>query len=1202
MRALREVVYDDTGLERERRSLQMALDIASRPAFCYPDSTMRREWVTLRNSLHLALCPSGSMSGRSHDEDGDRPAVDAYLQEEGLPVWSDCCYEDVTPSGVEINVSGAEVDNRHAQRDAPRVDTDRQPIYSSVVRKEFACTMDNSCVLMQRDESICQANRCSQQTEEGGKRVPMSRSLSSGAIQHTERHGEPFLQHNIRVDSICLPARVECVCTEPERECPLVEPGGHLWYKQTEKREWQNNYSEEPQHPREEIDCASTCNECRTKKRDFSVVPTMCPHACQKDAHADICLSRKYIELRENQTEGRCQPAENYSHRDQFNTDNITNKTHCIDNEFQRTEKARPHPESAYEHAFSECKRSWSDGENSHDYQTNGPADQRLQSDGLWTGNKSGRIKQDNEQAEQYNIQSSGAGHRMTDQMDINMPASSVTGRNPLLSEDSESDPWKYDSQPCMPFHLRPHKNCSSTTGSTISVDGHLEEESQPRFAGYMETTNCYPVECNSTERMDAGHIRYPNRSTPTHDDSLQTELPCQPDDIIRSFAHTDMRQPESGFTHLTEESARPGTSNNVRAKVDFQTTGTGWLPTNSVNSTAEIDIPKSQIENTTIEPPDCHDKRKFCQRKDVNFVVKNNQHSLAYQSKTEEEPRRMSAKGVCEDADETHPEFGQDGTTKSSAASRDLQRLTSINENRTPMLPIRTTDEVYRSLAAKYLPIADMEYAQEDMGMECGQSSQNYVCVGTSPIACPGASNQTETEFQRGMSACQMTHAEYPQPELDRHATNIDCSRAHTHWSWLNAKYVRENIEYLYEETNLKQNKLDSSLVDPAETRGEDVEQSLTGIEHGQTTTQCPRTYVGDLVSERGGTSTQETSASRHHETAREDMGKGMVAEKGQRESRLPHTQCLILECGVIQALPPPRADNTPTGHTSDQLNSQVPGIVNDCDCRRVRCLICNQIQKVRAYVSEEDSIECLVAPDYGCSPRSAAPPLSHRSQFPNTEATSRMHTYEPSRLAPEHTVTSDDPWLPPSIVPLCNHTGSAGIAGVECTNREVVRTSTDTCDNTHREDGSCIRDDGAARVVTALTGVSGVAVKRQQVESNKPLKEKPAKRSRRPAKKRRYPDVFHSYAKTALCSESALRADDAVVDKNASSSSLHGHQTAGTSSVAPPNARVPHGYARKFKLRIRLFSGRRLRRLEARRRREEKYHNLIAHSPDSN
>ena len=1202
MRALREVVYDDTGLERERRSLQMALDIASRPAFCYPDSTMRREWVTLRNSLHLALCPSGSMSGRSHDDGSDRPTTDTYLQEEGLPVWSDCCYEDVTPSGVEINVSGAEVDNRHAQRDAPRVDTDRQPIYSSVVRKEFACTMDNSCVLMQRDESICQANRCSQQTEEGGTHVPMHRSLSSGAIQHTERHGEPFLQHNIRVDPICLPVRAEGVGTEPERECSLVEPGGHLWYKQTETREWQNTYSEETQHPREEIDCASTCNECRTKKRDFSVVPTMCPHERQ---HADTCLPRKDIELKGNQTEGRCQPAEDYSHRDPFNRENMTNKSPCTENEFRRNEKARPHPESAFGHAFSECKRSWSDGENSHDYQTNGPADQPLRSDGLWTENMSGQIKQDTEQAEHYHLQSNGAGHRMTDHLEGNVSPPTVIRQNPLLSEDSESDPWKYDLQPYVPFHLRPHKNCSSTTGSTISVDVHLEEESHSRFAGYMDTTNCYPIECNSTARMDAGHVRYPNRSTLTHDDRLQTELPCQSNDIIHSFAHTDMRQPESGFTHVTEESARKGASNNVRAKVDLKKSNTGWRPTDAVHSTAEIDVLNSNMENTAIGPHYGHGSRKCSQQEDVNFVVKNTHNSLARQPNPEEKLWRMSAKYVCEDEDETHPDIGQSSIIKSPGTShrRDLRRLTSTDENQKPMLPISTTDEVYRSLAEQDLSIADIDYAREDMDIGRGESSQNSVSVVTSPIACPGAYKRSETEIQHDMTARQIKNAEYPpQPELHCHATNIDCSRAHTHWSWLNAKYVRENIEYLYEEANREQIKLDSSLIDPVETRGEDVEQSWTGTEHGQSTSQCPRTYVGNLVSERGGPSTQEMSASRHNETTREDMGKGMFAENGQRESRLPHTQRLISERGVIRASPLPRSGNTKADHTSDQLNSQVDGIVNDCDCRRIGCLICNQTQKVRDYVNEEDIIECLVAPDYACSPRLPAPPLPHRSQFPNSEATSRPHAYEPSRLEPEHTVTSDDPWVPSSIVPLCKHNGSTGISGVECIDRGVLRTSTDTCDNTQLGDSSCVRDDGAARVVTALAGVSGVAVKRQQVESNKPLKEKPSKRSRRPAKKRRYPDVFHSYAKTALCSESALRADDAVVDKNASSSSLHGHQTAGTSSVAPPNARVPHGYARQFKLRIRLFSGRRLRRLEARRRREEKYHNLIVHSPDSN
>ena len=1202
MRALREVVYDDTGLERERRSLQMALDIASRPAFCYPDSTMRREWVTLRNSLHLALCPSGSMSGRSHDEGSDRPAADTYLQEEGLPVWSDCCYEDVTQSGVEINVSSEEVDDRHSQRDAPRVDTDRQPIYSSVVRKEFACTMDNSCVLRQRDESICQAKRCSLQTEEGGKRVPMYRPLSSRDIQHTEIHCEPLLQHNIRVDPICLPARAECVRPEPERECSLVEPGGYLWDKQTEKREWQNNYSEETQHPREEIDCTSTCNECRTKKRDFSVVPTMCPHERQL---ADTCLPRKYIEVKGNQTEGRCQPAENYSHRDQFDYENITNKTHCIDNEFQRTEIARPHPESAFEHAFSECKRSWSDGENSHDYQTNVTPGQRMRSNGVKTANQSGQIKQDNEPAEHYHIQSSGAGQRMTDQMDINMPASSITGRNPLLRENSESDPWKYDSQPCAPFHLRPRKNCSSTTCSTISVDGQLEEESQSRFAGYMDTTNCYPVECNSTARMDAGHERYPNKSTLTHDDRLQTELTCQSNDIIRSFARTDMRQPESGFTHVTEESARPGTSNNIRAKVAFRVTNTDWLPTDSVKSMADIDIFKSSIEET-IEPPDGHDGRRCCQREDVNFLVKNTHHSLTHSSNTEGEFLRMSAKCVCDDEDETHPGVGQYVTIKSPGTShrRDLQRLTSSDENQKPMLPISTTDEVYRSLAEQDLWIADIDYTREDMDIGRGESSQNCVSVVTSPIACPGAYKLSETEIQHDMTARQMTTAEYPHPELDCRSTNINCSRANTqHWSWLNAKYVRENIEYLYEEANRKQIKLDSSLIDPVETRGEYVEQSWTGTEHGQTTTQCPRTYVGDLVSERGGPSTQEMSASRHNETAREDMGKGMFAETGQRESRLPHMQCMISERGVIQASPLPRSGNTSRGdHTSDQQNSQVYDIVNDCGCRRIGCLICNQTQKVRAYVNEEDIIECLVAPDYACSPRLPAPPLPHRSQFPNSEATSRPHTYEPSRLEPEHTVTSNDPWLPSSIVPLCKHIGSTGIAGVECIDRGVLRTSTDTCDSSHLEEGSCIQDDGAARVVTALAGVSGIAVKRQQVESNKPLKEKPAKRSRRPAKKRRYPDVFHSYAKTALGSETALRSDGAVVDKNAPAPSRHGPQTAGTSSVAPPNGWVSQGYARQFKLRIRLFSGRRLRRLEARRRREEKYHNLIAQSPDSN
>ena len=1192
VRALREVVYDDTDLERERRSLQMALDIASRPAFCYPDSTMRREWVTLRNSLHLALCPSGSMSGRSHDEDSDRPAADAYLQEDGLPVWSDCCYEDVTPSVVDINVSPAEIDDRHSQKDQPRGDTNRQPKYTSVVRKEVQCAKGCAYLLEQQDENTrCHIERFSMQTEEGRKRVPVYGPCSNRDTQHTERHGEPGFQHEIRVDPICLPVRVAA-----------VESGGYPRQKQTEKPEWQN--SEKTQHLREEIDCTPTCYECRTRKRDFSVVPTMCHHECQHGALANVCLPHKDIVLGDNKTEVWCQPTENCSQRDQFNCETMMNKRHCAEDDFQRTERPRQHTDSAFEHAFSECNRSWSDEENGHDDQMNEPPGQRSRSDGPWTENNTGQIKQDSDLANHQHLPSNGANQLMTCQLERNVSASPVQRRSPLLCEDSESDPWKCDLPPCLAFHLRPQKNCSSTSSGSISVDGHLLEETHYRFVDnvHKSTTNYYPAEGNVAARIDAGHVRHPNSSTLTHGDRLQTDLPGQSNDIIGSFAQTDMRQPDSGPMHVTEESAPPGTLNNVRTNVDVQETNTGWLPRDSVNSIAEIATLKSNVENTAIEPQDGHEKRTCCPREDVNFVVKNTHHTLAHQSNTEEESWRMSAKGVCENEDETHPDIGQVGTIKSPAILHriDSRRLPliSTDEDGEPMLPICLTDDAYRLFSEKDRPIADIEYAREDMDIGRGRSYQKYVPVVTSPISCPGASKLTETKYQHGM------RVEYSQPELYCHTTNVNCPKASTDWSWLNAKYVRENIEYLYEETNRKQIKIDSSLIDPVQTRGENVENPRTGTKHGKKTTQCPTTYVGDVVSEREDPLTHEMSPSPHktNGTARVDIGKGMFTEKGQRKSRLPHIQFFISERDVIQALPLPRADNTKTDNTSDQLNSQVHGIVNDCDCRNTDCHMCNQTHKAHVYINEEDSIECLVAPDHSYSPRLAAPPFPHRSQFPDSEATCRLHTNEQSRLETEDAVTSDDLWLPSCIVPLVENTGSVGIAGVECTGRGVLRARTDTCDSAHREDSSCVRDDGASRVVTALAGVSGVSVKRQRGETNKPHKEKPPKRPRRPTKKPRYTDVFHSYAKTALGSESALRTDGAVVDKNAPAPTLHGHHTAGTSSVAPPNGRVPHGYARQFKLRIRLFSGRRLRRAEARRRREEKYHNLIAHTPDSN
>lgn len=393
-------------------------------------------------------------------------------------------------------------------------------------------------------------------------------------------------------------------------------------------------------------------------------------------------------------------------------------------------------------------------------------------------------------------------------------------------------------------------------------------------------------------------------------------------------------------------------------------------------------------------------------------------------------------------------------------------------------------------------------------------------------------------------------------QPEIDSHNINGNCSKAETHYTWTGIECFRAGIEYRRGETVGKQVRVNSPR----------IQQCRGGAEGGNTLLKTKREWT-------------EEECSR---TEIEDLVTGRECQRTHAISSLPDN------------------DFTLTDNTFDQLSSPVTATVDDCS--RLYGSVGNHTEKDDCvYVNDEDTIECLVALHHGDTHRPTVSPSPCQPKFAGLDDMCRLRTNnEYACLEWNDGVTSADTWFPPGSVPLVAHGACDRTVEVAGSHDGQSGTSTEICDWLQLDRLGCFRSSALIPAVAARADMSKAPAKPPRTKPNKTVGEKPRKRQRRSRKKPRYMDVFHPYAKNASGSESTLPPDAAVEDKIAPFPSQLRRDDAGVSSVLPTCGRSPHGCARQFKLRIRLFSGR-SRGAEARKRKQEIREDVVNQNSDS-
>ena len=680
------------------------------------------------------------------------------------------------------------------------------------------------------------------------------------------------------------------------------------------------------------------------------------------------------------------------------------------------------------------------------------------------------------------------------------------------------------------------------------SIAGWLEAESQLQFAGSLaiksKQSSAFEYEKGVEEC-----VNNQERSSVAQGGSSQTawsELPCRSAENVGKFTKIDMPQPA----------------------VDCQPIGMTCPGGATYNSFSRAGRRHSNAEHGDVDPQERRHTGLDRQRVEVPVVRDSCQQSVHKSTAKGDDYRHQSDSStpdVCALTRDTLINLGQDAVVECVVPPcyRDTPRLTAGPP------PVESTENNQSLAESGNLPI------ETDVSHNCvlqtsllgTKAARSDTCKEGHPIGI---------EHHHEAMTCLSANTDFSRPGLDCHGINIS---ENTRYPWhfpVPTEYQRAHVEDQREKTG-GQVKADFPRTEVAYQCVGELDNTRLESERKQKEHEYLHRETQSLVT--------EIKYYRTH-TADNRLPRAEIAdaEHRQADNRLEKIQCSMSDCTVLRALHMPPDDVIlQTDTISNQSIGYDAVALNNCQ-HSGGCVHSNAVENL-VNKSDDNDITCLVAEDGSAAQQ---PATSHDPwSWVGFDDLCHLHARnECVRLALDGTVTSDDTWFTHGGVPL------AACCDCDSTVEIVLGACTEVCESHHLDVPT-----SATPVVAASRHANKIPAKRPRAKSSNVPGEKPAKRQRRLRKKHRYMDVFHPYAKMAAASDSTLPADAPCADEISQVTCQRGSDDACGSSMPPPSGRSAHGCARRFKLRIRLLSGR-SRGAEARKRRQEQEDVVMQHS----